>query len=170
MKHALALAALAGLASCGLDQITVTLEGDATLSSVRGAVVLPDVRLEGLSGLRFTGAPELAAKKIAAGDIDGVQLEALSIAAPEGEDLDRVDFVEIFLAAPGQTEVNVAQKHVPDGTRVLELDVQDDDLAVYAQASSMSLRAAFQLRKPIAEDLHLHVKARFRVAVTSSAF
>lgn len=171
MMRALVVAALAALPACGLEEIEVTLEGTAVLPSARhkSSSVVPDVPIDGLTGFRFTAVEPLARRGVTGADIERVQLESITISAPEG-DLDLVDYVEIFVNAPGEPELPVAERHVPDGARSLDLEVFENELAPFARAPLMNLRGAFELRRQPQHDMALKVRARFRVEVTSAAF
>jgi hypothetical protein len=89
----------------------------------------------------------------------------LEITSPSGESFDFLDGVTFYASAPGQEEVRVASaESIPEGASSIELDLDDVELAPYATASSMTMRAEVQGEKP-PDDTEVHAAVVFDVDI-----
>lgn len=166
-----ALACLLLLPSCGLDEITVRLDGTAEIpgSPLGGVLMLPELPVAGLAEMRFSDARELKNEDVHPDDIDSVRLVALTLSGESGEKLDFLSYVEFFASAPGLPEVRVARKHVPDGATRIEMDVLEEELRAYATAPSMTVRSSVTGEQP-RETVRIRVEATFAVDVRVGGF
>lgn len=92
-----------------------------------------------------------------------VRLEVLS---PAGADLAFADSIELFAEAPGLERVRVAHRDAfPPGTRDVDLELDDIDLADYVAASEVTLIAVVDGEAP-GQDVEVRAWADIDVGVT----
>ncbi len=101
--------------------------------------------------------------EIANARLTKVRLEVLK---PSGADLSFADSIELFAEAPGLERVRVAHRDgFPPGTRTINFDLDEVDLAAYVAASEVTLVALVNGEAP-ADDVDVSAAADIDIGVT----
>ncbi len=103
---------------------------------------------------------------IGADAVDEVRLKKLliTVISPEGQTLDFVDSVSVYLSAPSLPEVQIATKAaVPDGVTSVALDLYAGNLRSYVLQDSLYVRAAMGGNSIPNRDVALRVATDFYV-------
>lgn len=89
----------------------------------------------------------------------------LNLQTPESGDFDFLNDISIFINAEGQEERLIASRtNIPeDGSRVLQLDVEDTELREYIREESYTLRTETTTDQTIKSDHEIEIFTRFRV-------
>ncbi|MGV3596877.1 MAG: hypothetical protein ACO1PI_03360 [Bacteroidota bacterium] len=88
----------------------------------------------------------------------------ITVKSPQGQNLDFLKSINVFISAEGLPEKEIASKsNVPDGLSVLELDYTSDNLKEYVMKDKIKLRVKTVTDKALNQNVDLDVKARFFV-------
>lgn len=89
----------------------------------------------------------------------------LNLQTPESGDFDFLNDISIFINAEGQEERLIASRtNIPeDGSRVLQLDIEDTELRDYIREESYTLRTETTTDQTIESDHEIEIFTRFRV-------
>lgn len=89
----------------------------------------------------------------------------LNLQTPESGDFDFLNDISIFINAEGQEERLIASRtNIPeDGSRVLQLDIEDTELREYIREESYTLRTETTTDQTIESDHEIEIFTRFRV-------
>jgi hypothetical protein len=93
--------------------------------------------------------------------IDGI---SIVVQKPQGQTLDFLKSIEVYISADGLDEIQVASKYdIPDGLTTLQLDYVSDNLKDYITKESIKLRVKTIMDKTLNQDTELKVNTRFKV-------
>ncbi len=93
--------------------------------------------------------------------IDGINI---TVQSPQGQTLDFLKSIEVYISADGLDEIQVASKYnIPDGLTMLELDYISDNLKDYITKESIKLRVKTVMDESLNQDTELKINTRFKV-------
>lgn len=89
----------------------------------------------------------------------------LNLETPDSGDFDFLNDIAIYINADGQEERLIASRvSIPeDGSRTLELDVEDTELKAYIQGDTYTLRTETTTDQTIESDHEIEIYTKFRV-------
>lgn len=125
------------------DLLTVPVETSAsTVVEGQGAIggILDLIEFAGFSDFDVVVEEELANQGVEEGEIREAYLTAFTLSTPDGDDLSFVDTFAVYVEAEGQPRTRIAhQEAFPEGEPVVELTLDDVDLAPFIVAPSMTI-------------------------------
>jgi hypothetical protein len=149
-----------------IDNIDVDFAADASVpKKTLVDALLGELPLDGFDSMDFE--QRFANQGVSPDQVDSVRLKTftLTVTSPDEATFDFLDGVSFYASAPGQEEVRVASAAaIPAGARTIELTLDDVELADYATASSMTMRAEVEGSKPDV-DTQIHAAVVFDVDV-----
>lgn len=171
---AIAMLALVCLTCGGVDNVTVTAEGQATIPEATPIEeLLGSLSFAGFGSFDITQTQEFQNQGYSRDQIDSVKVRSftLSINSPEGANFDFLDSIVFFAESEGLPRVEIASLDpVPEGAAELNLNINDVELADYAAAESMSITTeASGMRPPEETTVDAVVKLGVDVDVSGAA-
>jgi len=170
----LAALVLLGLSSCGLNEFDVTQSGSTTISG-GGALTnllstFPSV--QGFNNFDFSQAQDFKNQNAQKSHVSSAKVKSftLKLTAPNDESFGFLDTIAFFVEANGN-KVRVAHKeniaslglNAPNPTLTLDLD--DQELADFVKADTMTISTEVNGRQPT-EDTTVTATIVFHVAVS----
>lgn len=98
--------------------------------------------------------------------IEEITISAIDIIVqkPQGQTLDFLKSIEVYISADGLDEIEVASKYdIPDGLTSLGLDYSKANLKDYVTKESIKLRIKTVMDESLNQDTELKINTRFRV-------
>lgn len=88
----------------------------------------------------------------------------ITVQKPQGQTLDFLKSIEVFISADGLDEIEVASKYdIPDGLTTLGLNYSNANLKDYVTKESIKLRVKTVMDESVQQDTELKINTRFRV-------
>lgn len=165
--------AIAALAIGCQAQITTLEIEESAAATIPGATLLEvlagDLGLDGLSEIDVTTSEEFVNQGAEPGDVRDVMIASFTFTAtsPADADLSFIDSIEIHVEAPGLPQQRVAFiDGIPEGTSMVELELEDVDLTDYTVSESMTLSATASGQRPH-DDTEVRADVVIAVGVTA---
>jgi hypothetical protein len=160
------LAALWAGCQGALFHIRVADEASTTVDAATPLeVLIDDLGFGEFDDMDITAAEELQNQGVAPGDISSVEFTEFTLEAP-GADLSFLRSMELWVEAPGLDPVLVAHQDIfPIGVELVEMTLEDVDLADHVVSESMTIRTEVTGERP---DVETEVIAAYalRIGVT----
>lgn len=170
-RHLLPALAVFSLFACTATLLTIEVRDVAETTVARGTLVeefVGDMGFGDFVSMDVTSSSELQNQGVSDGDIRDVRLEEfrLAVVAPDGADLDFLQEVELYVAAPDldRVRVAIATDFGPGVTEVM-FEIDDVDLTEYVISESMTLETEVTGNRPD-EDTDLEAEYALSVGVT----
>ncbi|HVY46822.1 MAG TPA: hypothetical protein VHB21_13135 [Minicystis sp.] len=154
---------LVGLCTCGLDHVTVSADGKATVAKATLIEQLLGGALDftGLDSIDFS--EQFQNQGVTKDEVDGVHVSSFTLAidAPKDGSFDFLDGIVVTASTDGEPTIEIASLDaVPKGAHQLTLNVDENaDLAPYVTAPSMTIGATVKGHRPAEDtDISAHVE------------
>lgn len=150
---------------------TIHLHEEATATVARGTLVedlLGDVGFGEFVDMDLMASSELRNQGVEPGDVREVVVTGLEleVTAPDGGDLSFIDTLAFFVEADGMRERIAFQDDFPVGVSVVEMQVDNVDIADFVVAQSMDIVTEVTAGRPSADT---DIVARIDIAVGVTA-
>lgn len=154
MKRSIFFCACLALATCdSLDNFDVEQKSRASIPGQTPLeMLLGSVSFTGFDNFDITQNAELKNQGVTKNQIDSVRLSRVTLTVVDpasGQDFMFISSLSFFVEAPGLPRVRIATGGpFPAGANMVELNVDDVELAPYATAASMNITTESSGQKP----------------------
>lgn len=152
------------------DLLTVPVETSAsTVVEGQGTIggILNLIEFAGFSDFDVVVQEELSNQGVEEGEIQEAYLTEFTLSTPDAEDLAFIETFAVFVEAEGQPRTRIAhQEAFPEGVTLVEMALDDVDLAPYIVAPSMTITTEVTANAPV-DDTTVDADIALEVVATA---
>ena len=166
-----AVAIVAGVWAACQALSTIQLHEEATTTIQRGTLIeefLGDVGFGEFLDMDLMQSTELQNQGVQPGDVREVYVTGLvlEVTSPEGGDLSFIDSLAFYVEADGMRERIAFQDDFPEGASIVEMNMDDVDIAEFVVAESMDIVTEVTAHRP-PDDTDVLAQIDIAVGVTA---